>query len=106
VRTLCRQGWGAASQACGRVRRPADAAVQQQPQPVVGEVAEAMPDALDLLTSRFTASAGPLEQPLVAWKARISASQALTVRASRDSSGTWTPSAQWSGLRRSVVMSG
>jgi hypothetical protein len=27
---------------------PGDAAVQQQPQPVVGEVAEAVPDALDL----------------------------------------------------------
>jgi hypothetical protein len=28
---------------------PADAAVQQQTQPVIGQAAEAMPDALDLL---------------------------------------------------------
>jgi hypothetical protein len=40
------------------------------------------------------ASVGPLEQPPVLWKARISASQALTVRARRDSSGIWTPSHQ------------
>jgi len=31
----------------------------------------------------------------VLWKARISASQVLTVRASRDSSATPTPSHQW-----------
>jgi hypothetical protein len=51
-------------------------AVEQQPQPIVGEVAEAVPDPLDLLISRLTAWVGPLEQPSVAWKARISASQA------------------------------
>jgi hypothetical protein len=44
--------------------------------------------------SRFTASVGPLEQPPVEWKARISASHALTVRARRDSSATPTPSDQ------------
>jgi hypothetical protein len=40
------------------------------------------------------ASVGPLEQPPVAWKTRISASHALTVATSRDSSATLTPSAQ------------
>jgi hypothetical protein len=40
------------------------------------------------------ASVGPLEQPWAEWKARISASQALTVRASRDSSATPIPSHQ------------
>jgi hypothetical protein len=39
------------------------------------------PTRLTFLTSRFTASVGPLEQPPVAWKA-----------GSRDSSGTWTTS--------------
>ena len=34
------------------------------------------------------ASVGPLEKPSVVWKARTSASKALTVRASRDSSET------------------
>jgi hypothetical protein len=53
------------------------------------------PTRLIFLLSRLMASVGPLEQPLVAWKARISASQARTVRASRDSSGIWTPSHQW-----------
>jgi transposase len=37
-----------ASQSCGLVSLPRDAAVQQQPQPIVGEVAKAVPDALDL----------------------------------------------------------
>jgi hypothetical protein len=41
--------WGAASQSCALVSLPADAAVQQQPQPVVGEVAEAVADAPALL---------------------------------------------------------
>ena len=53
------------------------------------------PTRLTFLTSRFMASVGPLEQPPVLWKARISASQVLTVRASRDSSATPTPSHQW-----------
>jgi hypothetical protein len=53
----------AASQSRGAVGLPPDAAVQQQPQPVVGEVAEAMADPLTFLTSRFMASVGPLEQP-------------------------------------------
>jgi hypothetical protein len=43
--------------------------------------------------SRFTASVGPLEQPPVTCQARISPSQARTVRASRDSSATPSPSA-------------
>jgi hypothetical protein len=46
---LRHQAWGAASQSCGLVSLPPDAAVQQQAQPVVGEVAEAMPHTLDLL---------------------------------------------------------
>ena len=46
-RALCRQVWGAASQPRGPVSLPPDAAVQQQPQPVVGEVAEAVPDPLN-----------------------------------------------------------
>jgi hypothetical protein len=49
---------------------------------------------LTFLMSRFSASVGPLEQPPVACQARISASHARTVRASRDSSATWTPSDQ------------
>ena len=69
------------------------AAVQQQPQAVVGEVAEAVPDPLGLPVSRLTASVGPLEPP-VACQARISASQALTARAGRDSSATPTQSTQ------------
>jgi len=52
------------------------------------------PTRLTFLMSRFMASVGPLEQPSVAWKARISASYALTVRARRDSSATPTPSDQ------------
>jgi hypothetical protein len=45
---------------------PADAAVQQQTQPVIGEVPEALPDSFTFLMSRLTASVGPLEQPSVA----------------------------------------
>jgi hypothetical protein len=74
--------------------------VQQQAQTVVGEVAEALADPLTFLMSRFTASVGPLEQLLVEWKARTSASQALTVRASRDSSATPTLSARALMCRR------
>src|SRR4029453_15884065 len=95
LRALCRQAWGAASQARRSVRRPADPAVQQQPQAVVGEVAQAVAARFAFLISRFTASVGPLEQLLVEWKARISASQALTVRASRNRSAPPTPSDQW-----------
>ena len=54
--------WSAASQPCGLVGLPPDAAVQQQPQPVVGEVAEAVADPLVLLISRLIASVSPLEQ--------------------------------------------
>jgi hypothetical protein len=43
-----------------------------------------MPDALDLVDEQVDGSVGLLEQLLVAWKARISAYQACTVRASRD----------------------
>ena len=39
---LCHQAWGAPLQSGGRVSLPGDAAVEQQPQPVVGEVAEAV----------------------------------------------------------------
>jgi hypothetical protein len=46
---LCHQAWGAPAHSCGPVSLPGDAAVQQQPQPVVGEVAEAMPDPLTFL---------------------------------------------------------
>jgi hypothetical protein len=49
--------------------------MQEQPQAVVGEVAEAVPDPLDLLYQEVHASVSPLEQPPVAWKARISASR-------------------------------
>src|SRR5215216_1389933 len=42
-------GMERASQPYGPVRLPADPAVEQQPQPAVDEVTEAMPDALDLL---------------------------------------------------------
>jgi|RhiMetdeSRZDD1v2_1073273.scaffolds.fasta_scaffold3113367_2 hypothetical protein len=76
------------------VSLPPDAALQEQPQPVTGEVAEAMAHALDLRDQQVDGLGGPLEQPSVAWKARISASQTLTVRASRDTSATTTPSAQ------------
>jgi hypothetical protein len=65
--------------------------VQQQPQSVVGEVRKPCPTRLTFLTSGFSVSVGPLEQPSGACQARISASHALTVRASRDSSPTWTP---------------
>ena len=64
---------------CGPVNLPPDATVQQQPQPVVGKLRKACPRRLTFLMSRFMASVGPLEQPSVAWKARISASHALTV---------------------------
>jgi hypothetical protein len=41
---LRHQAWIAASQSRGPVSLPRDAAVQQQPQAVVGEVTEAVPD--------------------------------------------------------------
>jgi hypothetical protein len=46
---LLHQTLRAASQSHGLGSLPPDAAVQQQPQAIVGEVAEAVPDALDLL---------------------------------------------------------
>ena len=50
----------AASQSGGAVGLPPDAAVQQQPQPVVGEVAEAVPDPLDLLDQQVQCLGGPV----------------------------------------------
>jgi hypothetical protein len=52
--------WGAAPQFRGSVSPPADATMQQQPQPVVGEVAEAVPDALDLLDEEVDRLGGPV----------------------------------------------
>src|SRR5215217_5241541 len=52
ILALRHQAWGAASQSRGPVSLPPDATVQQQPQPVVGEVAEAVPNALDLLNQQ------------------------------------------------------
>ena len=51
------------------MRPPLDAAVQQQPQPVVGEVAEAVPDPLHLLIWNGAVKCGAAgEQLLVsAW---------------------------------------
>jgi hypothetical protein len=72
---LRHQAWMASSQSCGLVSLPPDATVQQQAQAVVGEVAEALADAPTFLMSRFMTSVGPLEQLLVEWKARISASR-------------------------------
>jgi hypothetical protein len=46
---LRHQAWIATSQPCGSVSLPPDAAVRQQAQAVVDEVAEAVADALDLL---------------------------------------------------------
>src|SRR5512133_3427810 len=63
VRPLCRQVWGAASQPRRRVRRPADAAVQQQPQPVVGEVATAVAGPLDLLDEQVDGLGGAVGAP-------------------------------------------
>jgi hypothetical protein len=60
---LRHQAWGAASQSCGAVSLPPDAAVQQQPQPVVGEVAEAMPDPLDLFDEQVQCLGGPVGAP-------------------------------------------
>jgi hypothetical protein len=54
--------------------------VQQQPQPLVAEVPKAVPEPLGILVSRLIASVHPLEQPWAEWKARISPSQAPTVR--------------------------
>src|SRR5919106_2111441 len=50
---LRHQAWMASSQSCGPVSLPPDATVQQQAQAVVGEVAEAVPDALDLLDKQI-----------------------------------------------------
>jgi hypothetical protein len=49
-----------ASQPCGPVRLPPDPAMEQQPQPVVGEVAEAMPDPLSLLDHQVDGVGGPV----------------------------------------------
>ena len=82
LKGLLHEAGMAPSQSCSPVSLPPDATVQRA-QAVVGEVAEAVADAQTLLMSKFTASVGALEQPLVEWKARISASQALTVRKPR-----------------------
>ena len=52
--------WRAPSQSRGPVGLPPDAAIQQQPQPVVGEVAEAVPDPLDLLDEQVHGLGGPV----------------------------------------------
>jgi hypothetical protein len=57
---LRHQAWGAASQSYGSVSLPPDAAVQQQPQPVVGEVAKAVPDPLHLLDEQVQCFGGPV----------------------------------------------
>jgi hypothetical protein len=57
---LRHQAWGAVSQPCGPVTLPPDAAVQQQPQPVVAEVAEAVPDPLHLLDQQVHGLGGPV----------------------------------------------
>jgi hypothetical protein len=44
---------------------PGDAAVQQQAEPVVGEVAVAVADSLIFLISPLIASVGPLDTPPV-----------------------------------------
>jgi hypothetical protein len=61
---LRHQAWGTASQSCGAMSLPPGAAVQSQPRPVVGEVAEAVPDLHDLLGQRLDGSGhGPLSRP-------------------------------------------
>ncbi len=42
-----------------------DAAVQQEAEPIVVEVAKSVSDALDFLISRLIASVGPLDTPAV-----------------------------------------
>jgi hypothetical protein len=57
--------WGAAPQPRGVVSLPPDATVQQQqPQPVVGEVAEAVADALDPFDQQVHRLGGPVGAPL------------------------------------------
>src|SRR5215211_2978777 len=56
---LRHQTWGTPSQVCGPVSLPDDAAVQQQPQAIVGEVAEAVADPLDLLIWTAPSSGKP-----------------------------------------------
>jgi hypothetical protein len=53
-----------------------------------------MPDALDLLVNRLTASAGQLEQPSVHEGEDLGLTGAHRA-ASRDSSVTWMPPHQW-----------
>jgi hypothetical protein len=57
---LRHQAWGAASQSCGSMSLPLDAAVQQQPQPVVSEVAEAVPNPFHLLDQQVHGLGGPV----------------------------------------------
>ena len=53
------QTWCAASQSCGLVNLPPTNAIRQQPQAVVGEVAKAVADALDLLDQQVHGLGGP-----------------------------------------------
>jgi hypothetical protein len=57
---LRQQAWERPPQSCGPVSLPPDAAVQQQPQPVVGEVTEPVPDALHLLDEQVQRLGGPV----------------------------------------------
>jgi hypothetical protein len=66
---------------------PVDAAVQEQPEPVVVEVSESVSNAFDLLDEQVDGFGGPLDAPPVVCQARISVSHRLIVRASRAVSG-------------------
>jgi hypothetical protein len=57
---LLHEAWMAPSQSYGLVSLPPDATVQQQPQAVVGEVAETVSDALDLLDEQIHGLGGPV----------------------------------------------
>jgi hypothetical protein len=94
AKALRQQAWGAPSQACGPGSLPRDAAVQQQPQPVVGEVAEAVPDPLDLLDQQVDGLSGPIGAAIGGVEGEDLDLPRLTVRASLDNSATLTPSDQ------------
>ena len=68
--------------------------MKQQAQPVVAEVAEAMADPLDLLDEQVHGLGGAVGAAAGGVEGEDSASHALTVRASLDSSATPTPSDQ------------
>jgi hypothetical protein len=46
------------SQPCGAVSLPCHPALEQQPEPVIGEVAQAVPEALDLLDEQVDGLGG------------------------------------------------